>query len=741
MPGETYRVFCVGTVDTKLDELRFLAGSVRSNIGAFSTNSSSNKVEVVIVDVSASPDHKEVDEVADFEFVNRDQLLSYSDGSAKLPEDRGEAVAIMSKCLETFLKRAFEDNSLAGAIGLGGSGGTSLISSAFRSLPIGVPKFIVSTVASGQTEPYVGTSDLVLVPSVVDVCGLNSVSKVVFSNAGASFAGMVLGRLASSPAAPGEEDGKCTVGITMFGVTTPCVNAVQQILTRQGYETLVFHATGVGGRAMESLVEQGFIQGVMDVTTTEVADHVVGGVMACDSSRFDVIVEKGIPLVLSVGALDMVNFGGKDTVPSHFQTRKIHVHNEQVSLMRTTVEENKKFARFIADKVNKSTTSKVRVCLPEKGVSALDAPGMPFWDPEASGTLINELQSLIQANEDRQVNKYPHHINDPEFAAALVASFLDICPKTNAPRSETASTGEPDVPKPERLPYSPKNFPNAKPETLERTQSILGRLREQIEKGVPIIGGGAGTGISAKFEEAGGIDLIVIYNSGRFRMAGRGSLAGLLPFADANAVVLEMANEVLPVVKAVPVLAGVCATDPFRRMDYFLKQLESIGFVGVQNFPTVGLFDGNFRQNLEETGMGYGLEVEMIAEAHKMGMLTTPYAFNPKEGEEMAKAGADIIVAHMGLTTSGNIGAKTAVSMEESVVRVQAIADAARRFNPDIIVLCHGGPISGPEEAEYVLKRTKGCVHGFYGASSMERLPVEQAITGTVQKYKSIAMK
>ncbi|XP_009103533.1 UPF0261 protein y4oU isoform X1 [Brassica rapa] len=742
MPGGTFRVFCVGTADTKLDELRFLAGSVRSNIGAFSNSNSSPKfdqVEVVIVDVSASPDHKEVENVPDFAFVKRDQLLS----SAKLPDDRGKAVAIMSQCLESFLKLAVEDNSLAGAIGLGGSGGTSLISSAFRSLPIGVPKAIVSTVASGQTEPYVGTSDLVLIPSVVDVCGLNSVSKVVFSNAAASFAGMVLGRLTISPASD-DNKGKCTVGITMFGVTTPCVNAVQRILTRQGYETLVFHATGVGGRAMESLVEQGFIQGVIDVTTTEVADHVVGGVMACDSSRFDVIIEKGIPLVLSVGALDMVNFGGKDTIPSHFQTRKIHVHNEQVSLIRTTVEENKKFARFIADKLNKSK-SKVRVCLPEKGVSALDAPGMPFWDPEASGTLVNELQSLIHANEDRQVNKYPYHINDPEFAEALVASFLDICPTTFAPRSEgcseTASTREPDVPKPERIPYSPKSFPNAKPETLERTQSILGRLRDQIKKGVAIIGGGAGTGISAKFEEAGGIDLIVIYNSGRFRMAGRGSLAGLLPFADANAVVLEMANEVLPVVKAVPVLAGVCATDPFRRMDYFLKQLESIGFVGVQNFPTVGLFDGNFRQNLEETGMGYGLEVEMIAEAHRMGLLTTPYAFNPKEGEEMAKAGADIIVAHMGLTTSGNIGAKTAVSMEESVVRVQAIADAARRFNPDIIVLCHGGPISGPEEAEYVLKRTKGCVHGFYGASSMERLPVEQAITSTVQKYKSIAMK
>lgn len=278
------------------------------------------------MDVSASPDHKEVENVPDFAFVKRDQLLS----SAKLPDDRGKAVAIMSQCLESFLKLAVEDNSLAGAIGLGGSGGTSLISSAFRSLPIGVPKAIVSTVASGQTEPYVGTSVLVLIPSVVDVCGLNSVSKVVFSNAAASFAGMVLGRLTISPASD-DNKGKCTVGITMFGVTTPCVNAVQRILTRQGYETLVFHATGVGGRAMESLVEQGFIQGVIDVTTTEVADHVVGGVMACDSSRFDVIIEKGIPLVLSVGALDMVNFGGKDTIPSHFQTRKIHVHNEQVS--------------------------------------------------------------------------------------------------------------------------------------------------------------------------------------------------------------------------------------------------------------------------------------------------------------------------------------------------------------------------------------------------------------------------
>ncbi|KAH1206407.1 hypothetical protein GmHk_16G046871 [Glycine max] len=457
---------------------------------------------------------------------------------------------------------------------------------------------------------------------------------------------------------------------------------------------------------MENLVREGFIQGVFDISTTEVADYIVGGVMACESSRFDAVIENKVPLVLSVGALDMVSFGAKDTIPLKFQQRNIYEHNKQVSLMRTTVDENRKFADFIANKL-KNSSSMICVCLTEKCVSALDAPGKPFYDPEASGTLL--------------------------------------------------------------------------PKTLEKTQLILQQLKHQIRKGIPIIGAGAWTGISAKFEEAGGVDLIVLYNSGRFRMAGRGSLAGLLPFSDANAVVLDMANEVLPdvqgkgpmakaesnlglghhhnllvgapmlvhaskpkgllyeVVKKVPVLAGVCATGLFRRMDYFLKQVESTGFSGLQNFPTVGLFDGNFRLNLEETGMGYSLEVEMIQKAHKMGLFTTPYAFNQYEAIEMAKVGADIIVAHMGLTTTGSIGAKTSVSLKESVVHVQAIADAAHRINPGVIVLCHGGPISGPKEAAFVLKRTKG-VHGFYGASSMERLPVEQAITNTVKQYKSISI-
>ena len=271
-------------------------------------------------------------------------------------------------------------------------------------------------------------------------------------------------------------------------------------------------------------------------------------------------------------------------------------------------------------------------------------------------------------------------------------------------------------------------------------QQILKRLRNLITERKAIIGGGAGTGISAKFEEAGGVDLIVIYNSGRYRMAGRGSLAGLMPYGDANAIVMEMANEVLTIVKDTPVLAGVCGTDPFRQIPIFLKQVKEIGFAGVQNFPTVGLYDGLFRKNLEETGMGYGLEVEMIRVAHEMDLLTTPYCFNPAEATAMAKAGADVIVAHLGLTTKGTIGASTAVTLEDAPQQVQEIADAAKSAREDVILLCHGGPISEPRDAEYVLHRTKG-LHGFYGASSMERLPVEKAITETMKSYKAIELR
>jgi predicted TIM-barrel enzyme len=267
---------------------------------------------------------------------------------------------------------------------------------------------------------------------------------------------------------------------------------------------------------------------------------------------------------------------------------------------------------------------------------------------------------------------------------------------------------------------------------------LVARFSEMAQRGEPIVGGGAGTGLSAKCEEAGGIDLIVIYNSGRYRMAGRGSLSGMMPYGDANAIVVDMAREVLPAVQETPVLAGVCGTDPFRLMPVFLEELRRIGFSGVQNFPTVGLIDGSLRAGLEETGMGYGLEVDMIRLAHGLDMLTAPYVFDPDEAAAMAEAGADVLVPHMGLTTGGTIGAATAKTLEDCVPLIQAMHDAAKRVNPEIMVLCHGGPIAEPDDAQYILDHTEGIV-GFFGASSMERLPVEVAMIDNMRRFKSIA--
>ena len=273
---------------------------------------------------------------------------------------------------------------------------------------------------------------------------------------------------------------------------------------------------------------------------------------------------------------------------------------------------------------------------------------------------------------------------------------------------------------------------------ISREESLR-RLREQVAKGTPIIGAGAGTGISAKFAERGGVDIIIIYNSGRYRMAGRGSLAGLLPYGDANAIVKEMGGEVLPVVKDTPVLAGVCGTDPFRLMPVLLRELKEMGVDGVQNFPTVGRFDGVMRVNLEETGMGYGLEVEMIRQAHKLDMLTCPYVFTPEEARAMAAAGADVLVPHMGLTTKGSIGAETALTLDEAAKRVQAMRDAAVEVNPDILVLCHGGPIAEPQDARFIFEHTEG-IAGFFGASSIERLATEPAIEGQARKFKKLSL-
>lgn len=275
--------------------------------------------------------------------------------------------------------------------------------------------------------------------------------------------------------------------------------------------------------------------------------------------------------------------------------------------------------------------------------------------------------------------------------------------------------------------------------SLFTRDECLQRLHAQVAAGKAILGGGAGTGLSAKCAEAGGVDLIIIYNSGRFRMAGRGSLSGMMPYGDANQIVMDMAREVLPIVQHTPVLAGVCGTDPFRIIRHFLRDVQAAGFSGVQNFPTVGLIDGTMRQGLEETGMGFDKEVDTIAAARDLGLLTCPYVFTEEEARAMAKAGADVLIPHMGLTTKGTIGARTALTLEQAVHRVQTLCDAAKNINPDILVLCHGGPIAEPEDAAYVLKNTHGVV-GFFGASSIERLPTETAITACVRQFKAIVL-
>ncbi|QOT10380.1 phosphoenolpyruvate hydrolase family protein [Paenibacillus sp. JNUCC32] len=273
---------------------------------------------------------------------------------------------------------------------------------------------------------------------------------------------------------------------------------------------------------------------------------------------------------------------------------------------------------------------------------------------------------------------------------------------------------------------------------MQTRAEVLAKLKSEVAAGKVLLGAGAGTGISAKSAEAGGVDLIIIYNSGRYRMAGRGSLAGLMAYGDANQIVVDMGNEVLPVVKHTPVLAGVCGTDPFRIMDIFLKQLKEQGFAGVQNFPTVGLIDGVFRANLEETGMGYDLEVEMIRKAHELDLVTTPYVFDVDQAKKMAEAGADVLVAHMGLTTKGTIGAKTALTLDDCVDKIQAICDAGKAVNPDVMILCHGGPIAEPKDAAYVLSRTHG-VEGFFGASSIERFATEVGIKQQTEAFKNIS--
>lgn len=394
------RVYAIATMDTKGTEIAFVAERIRAC-----------GVWVVTVDVGTKDSPVVVPD------VSREQVAASC--SQKNPlnlTDRGQAVTAMSAALVEFLKAEHASGRLAGVIGIGGGGGTALITPAMRALPVGVPKLMVSTMASGNVGPYVDCSDITMMYSVVDVAGINSVSRRVLANAAHAIAGMVQHPLPSVAEKP-------TIGMTMFGVTTPCVDAVRKSLEARGYDCLVFHATGSGDRAMENLVRSGLIQGVIDVTTTAVADEVVGGVLACGPNRFDAILEARIPYVLSLGALDMVNFGAKETVPPKFVDRKLHVHNAQVTLMRTTPDENRRCARWIASKLNRSTAP-LTLMIPDLGFSSIDAVGQPFHDPAADAALFEELERMVQQSSQRKVKRLPMHINDPAFAAALMTEFL-----------------------------------------------------------------------------------------------------------------------------------------------------------------------------------------------------------------------------------------------------------------------------------------------------------------------------
>lgn len=395
-------IYAIATMDTKGDELAYVVTLLRAGGGTCVT------VDVSTTGGGAYP--------AD---VTRETVAAMHPRGASYvleQQDRGQAVAAMSESLAQFLRCEHEAGRVSGAIGLGGSGGTALIAPALRALPIGLPKVIVSTVASGNTAAYIGQSDLILMPSVVDVAGLNTVSRPILANAAQAILGMVRQRT-SLPTST-----RPAVGLTMFGVTTPCVTAVRQSLEADGYDCLVFHATGTGGQTMERLVAEGLITGVIDVTTTEVADEVVGGVFPAGPARFEAILAARVPYVLSVGALDMVNFGAMETVPPQFRDRRLHVHNSQVTLLRTTPDENRRCARWMADKLNRSTAL-LQLLIPERGVSMLDAPGQPFFDPKADEALFGELESAIEQTPARKVRRLPHHINDREFAAALVEAF------------------------------------------------------------------------------------------------------------------------------------------------------------------------------------------------------------------------------------------------------------------------------------------------------------------------------
>ncbi len=404
-------IYTLATMDTKGDEICFVADKI-----------SQTGIKVKIVDVGTANNPQRPPD------IGKETIAAcHAKGARHVLDqnDRGIAVKAMGEALENFLLQEHNENRIAGVIGIGGSGGTSLISRGMRALPIGLPKLLVSTVASGNTQPYIDCSDITMMYSVVDIAGLNNVSEVILNNAAQALSGMVINY--SRP-----ETEKRAIGMTMFGVTTPCVDAVRKKLESQGKDCLVFHATGTGGRAMESLVNSSYIDQVLDITTTEVADEIVGGVFPCGEHRFNSVVQNRIPCVMSLGALDMVNFGGLETVPEKFKNRSLYVHNPEVTLMRTNVEECIAIAKWMAARINESK-ARFTLVIPEGGVSMLDAPGQPFFDTEADEALFNTLEETVEQNKERKILRSSHNINDPEFAEVLLDALADVLDMNGTP--------------------------------------------------------------------------------------------------------------------------------------------------------------------------------------------------------------------------------------------------------------------------------------------------------------------
>lgn len=397
-------IYAIATMDSKGIELAYIAQCLRK------AGASCVQVDVGTKDPATSTPDVKREAVAAHHPQGVSAVLGF--------DDRGLAVTRMSEALVRYITEEYKAGKVAGVIGIGGSGGTAVITPAMQALPIGLPKVMVSTMAGGNVTPYVGGCDITMMYSVVDVAGINAVSRTVLANAAHAIAGMVLHTPPTTPT-------RTALGMTMFGVTTPCVNAVRNELESRDYDCLVFHATGTGGRAMEKLVASGMIKGVLDITTTEVADEVVGGVLPCGPARFEAILEARIPYVMSVGALDMVNFGAMETVPEQFRKRNLYVHNAQVTLMRTTADENRLFARWIAGKINRSRAP-VTLLIPEKGVSMIDAPGQPFHDPQADAALFEELEKQLRQTPSRQIIRLPYHINDAGFATAVTNEFMKL---------------------------------------------------------------------------------------------------------------------------------------------------------------------------------------------------------------------------------------------------------------------------------------------------------------------------